>query len=296
MEGWYDTRLTDARGRTLAAFTVDRLNPAGEQLEFKMDGLTRLRVPGRTDRKPTLAWSGRQAYALWKDAQQPGPSHFEWRGSLIRRQGGAADDHAGALVEVETEWPDGFVARAARRTESRRHVKTGQTIRGTSWVGRLKRDGHALGSVEWREEEQVLTWSFPGLTDGYLDAERLERLGGWPFKPDAEWVNVQALAFHRFHSARPMNQVAERQPSRIKRLLGLAVPALHANQAGCDGLHWLDRTIFRPCCDAHDRCYEKRGCSWSSWYTWYSGWRCDQCNAAAVFCFFSGGYILYQTP
>ena len=295
--GWHDTRLTDRNGKTLATFTVDRLNPSGEHLEFKVDGLTLLRVPGRTDRRPTLDWSGRQAYALWKDLQRPEASNFEWRGSLIRPQGVSADEHERTALEVQTEWPDGVVAAAVRRTGSRRHAKTGRVIQGTSWVGRLKRDGRAIGSVEWREEEQVLTWSFPGLTEGYIDADRLERIGGWPFKPDAEWLNVQSLAFHRFHTQMTTSgQLAKQPPSAFGRVLGFIMPTLHANQPGCDGLHWLDRTVFRPCCDMHDRCYEKRGCTWSSWWNWYNGWRCDQCNAAAVFCFFSGGYVLYQTP
>jgi hypothetical protein len=294
--GWHDTRLTDARGRTLATFTVDRLNPTGEQLEFKIGGLTRLRVPGRADRRPTLDWSGRQAYALWKDFQRPGAGAFEWRGALIRPKDAPSDEPNRAAIEVETAWPDGFVATAVRRTGSRRHVRTGQSIRGTSWMGRLKRDGRSIGSIAWHEEEQVLTWSFPGLTQGYLDAERLDRIGGWPFKPDAEWVNVQSLAFHRFHTATTEGQAASRQPSAIGRALGFLTPTLLANTAGCDGLHWLDRTVFRPCCDSHDRCYEKRGCNWSSWWSWVGGWRCDQCNAGALFCFFSGGYVLYQTP
>lgn len=59
-----------------------------------------------------------------------------------------------------------------------------------------------------------------------------------------------------------------------------------ANDPGCDRLHWLDGSIFRACCDEHDRCYEKNGCSESSWFWPFSGsWSCQRCNAQAVYCF-----------
>ena len=39
-------------------------------------------------------------------------------------------------------------------------------------------------------------------------------------------------------------------------------PTLSANEPGCDGLHWLDGTVFRYCCDVHDLCYAKVGCTY----------------------------------
>ncbi len=58
------------------------------------------------------------------------------------------------------------------------------------------------------------------------------------------------------------------------------------NEPGCDNLHWLDGSIFRACCDQHDRCYETNGCSSGSWWWPFSGtWSCQKCNAAVVYCF-----------
>lgn len=58
------------------------------------------------------------------------------------------------------------------------------------------------------------------------------------------------------------------------------------NEEGCDRLHWLDGSVFRACCDDHDRCYEKSGCSERSWFWPFAGsWSCQKCNAQVVYCF-----------
>ena len=71
------------------------------------------------------------------------------------------------------------------------------------------------------------------------------------------------------------------------------------DEPGCDNLHWLDGSIFRACCDQHDRCYESNGCNAGSWWWPFSGtWSCERCNAAVVYCFctmsnpaYCGGHI-----
>ena len=70
----------------------------------------------------------------------------------------------------------------------------------------------------------------------------------------------------------------------LARLADAIVPTVHANEPGCDGFHWLDYTIFRPCCDLHDRCYAKYGCTWHTWWEVWSSWRCDACNIGFAFC------------
>jgi hypothetical protein len=67
---------------------------------------------------------------------------------------------------------------------------------------------------------------------------------------------------------------------------GRAAKATAVNEPGCDNLHWLDGSIFRACCDQHDRCYETNGCSSSSWWWPFSGtWSCQRCNAQVAYCF-----------
>jgi hypothetical protein len=59
-----------------------------------------------------------------------------------------------------------------------------------------------------------------------------------------------------------------------------------ANEPGCDNLHWLDGSIFRACCDQHDRCYETNGCNSSSWWWPFAGsWSCQRCNVLVAYCF-----------
>jgi hypothetical protein len=58
------------------------------------------------------------------------------------------------------------------------------------------------------------------------------------------------------------------------------------NETGCDYLHWLDGSVFRACCDMHDRCYETNGCTAGSWWWPFAGsWSCQRCNAQVVYCF-----------
>src|SRR5262249_731516 len=79
-----------------------------------------------------------------------------------------------------------------------------------------------------------------------------------------------------------------------QRLANVVSPAVEANEPGCDGLHWLDNTGFRPCCDQHDRCYQKvvGGCSASSWYWgpwWGNTWQCSAWNTGVTCWFVTGG-------
>jgi hypothetical protein len=116
------------------------------------------------------------------------------------------------------------------------------------------------------------------------------------------WANVQALAFFTFHSRLAKNGTgsvaANRSQPRTwnQKLLDAIVRPVNANEPGCDGLHWLDGSVFRPCCDAHDICYAKAGCDAYSWYWPPSmSWSCTACNAAAVYCFYSLGGITTGT-
>ena len=111
----------------------------------------------------------------------------------------AVDFHRDTL-DVRTEWLDGFSAKATRNVGQRPDPKTGAPSRGTSFESRLTRDNVEVGRSRWYPEEQVYVWSIPGLTKGYMDAERMKDVGGWTFAPDLAWVNVQTYAFHYFHT------------------------------------------------------------------------------------------------
>ena len=295
-DGDLKTRLTDLPGNDLATFRVHRVDAMNDVLEFRSTDVAEIRPTRRIGSRPTLDWASRQAYSLWKD-HATGAAQFEWRDGLLRPRGARVHDLDRDITELHTEWANGLSA-TATRAATRRHVMTGAPTRGNSFISRLRKDNADVGSSRWYVEEQVLAWSFPGLTEGYLDAGRLNTIGGWPFTPDLAWANVQSFAFHYFHTlVATQGFVARRQNGWKEKIRGLAMPTVLANEPGCDGLHWLDRTVFRPCCDVHDRCYRRNGCDSSSWWQWWSSWQCNSCNTYAFFCFATGGQApYYQSP
>jgi hypothetical protein len=186
------------------------------------------------------------------------------------------NERTGRVVrEVEVEFDDGITAKTIRYADG--------------FQTALYRYGVSVGRMRYITKDKVLIFQFPGLTDGVFTQDKMKVLGGWRFTPTMEWMHVQALGFYQFHrNVKLRQQAAQDAPAGwLARVWETLVPTLGA-QNGCDYLHWLDNTIFRPCCDIHDRCYVTNGCSQSSW--WYRGsWSCIDCNTWAVTCFLGGG-------
>lgn len=291
------TTVTDLGGNQVATFKVDRNGAANNVLEFRTPDANSVVAAGRADLAPTLDWGNRQAYSLWKDLGRRPDSSLEWQDDLMR-SAGSPKQQPGDVLEVRTDWPDGISATAVKTVGVRRHVLTDKPGYGHTFRSRLTRNAGEIGSIRWDVEEQLLTWSFPGLTEGYVDPSRLARIGGWTFTPDMAWVNIQSFAFQHFHTLiQTQGFVAKRREAWVPKLVGFFVPTVTANEQGCDGLHWLDNSIFRPCCDIHDACYEAYGCDSSSWWRWWSSWTCDYCNYSVAYCFATGGEGPYhQTP
>lgn len=265
-------------------------------------------------------WTDVEAAAQEGRAFDPATAH--WDGH-VRRDGSArgravsAGQLASRLQRVRTEFPDIVVTAGLdehRRDESKRRVDYSKfTARVTD-----RTSGRDKGFVRWFDTAQVLTWKVEGGGEGVILPERMR--GGWTFTPTMAWANVQAYyfatrpqhldpeapfaqrlgdLFARPATASALGQVAwlSGVPGVSRSLpwrtvlpafggVGLAAAALAFNEPGCDNLHWLDHSIFRVCCDRHDRCYEKSGCSASSWRWPFSGtWQCATCNAQVVWCF-----------
>jgi hypothetical protein len=180
----------------------------------------------------------------------------------------------GRIDRLDTEYGDGLNA------VTMHVIDNGEPVVFT----RLYENGVDVGRLGYYPQSKRLIWRFPGLTQGMVDEKRLEKHGGWTFAPDMAWNNVQAAAFLRMHR-HAKQQAALVKQGVIARLAGFFAPTVHANDPGCDGLHWLDNTVFRPCCDIHDRCYAKNGCAASSWWEMWSSWRCDACNLQVIWCF-----------
>jgi hypothetical protein len=116
----------------------------------------------------------------------------------MRTPQGRAFNVDGAITEHRTEWPEGLTAVVGRTPGARRGQMPGRPASG--FRTRLTKNDVEVGAVRWYSEDQVLVWSFPGLTEGGLDPVRLQRNGGWSFTPDMAWINIQSYAFHYFHS------------------------------------------------------------------------------------------------
>jgi hypothetical protein len=300
-DGRLFTRLTDLAGNDIASFRVTRVDADNDALEFSIPaGVTR-RSARRSGLRPSLDWSNQQAYSMWADRAALAGSALEWQDTLMR-PAGARRRHVGdEVLQTDTEWTGGFSASAIRKIGSHVSYVTKRQTTGVVFISALKRDGLEIGFSQWWPDEQAFAWSFPGLTEGYVDASRLEQSGGWPFAPDMAWMNTQNLAFQQFHSLLKLQgAISEDRGGWLQRLGSFVVPSLSANDVGCDYLHWLDQSVYRPCCDSHDRCYEKRepACGASSWWMFWSSWECTRCNIRAVFCFATrnGSHVLHRTP
>jgi hypothetical protein len=139
-----------------------------------------------------------------------------------------------------------------------------RSLNGELLVSRLIRDGVQIGEANWFAREQVLIWNIPGVTAGSLTAEQMKAYGGWPFKPDAEWLNLQTFAFYHFKRQSTDKALSRRGRLRRRapgRSSTCSSPRRRPTSPAATVLHWLDGTVLRFCCDVHDRCYEKYGCS-----------------------------------
>ena len=193
------TRLTDLVGNDLATFRVHRVDAMNDVLEFRSTDVPQIR-PTRRDSssRPTLDWASRQAYGVWKD-QATGASPLEWQEGCCGLVVPVCATSIGTSASSARSGPTGSPPPPAE-APTRRHVMTGAPARGNAFISRLTKDNAEVGSSRWYVEERVLAWSFPGLTEGYLDDGRLKPIGGWPFTPDLAWANVQSFAFHYFHT------------------------------------------------------------------------------------------------
>jgi hypothetical protein len=304
VDGQLSTRLTDLAGNDMVTFRVHHVDGVSDSLEFAFadkPGEPARHAARRSGLRPTLDWSNEQAYSLWKDRGALDRTSLEWQDTLMRPAGAPRRNAGDGATQTDTEWRGGFSATVIRKVGTHVSYLTGRRTTGVVFISSFKRDGIEVGSSQWWPREQTLAWAFPGLTEGYVDASRLQGSGGWRVTPDMAWMNTQNLAFYQFHTlVKERGTVSARSEGLLQKIGALVAPVLQANEPGCDYLHWLDQTIFRPCCDSHDRCYSKQdpNCGASSWWMWWSSWRCDVCNIYVVACFMTGGgsRVFYRYP
>lgn len=287
-DGDIHASVRDTVGREIGHLLVNHLDAATDLVQFSTDG-GRFQAFGEPGVKMTMDWANRQAYSLATDGLDVTAPDVEWRGHFVRRRGAPDRDLERAIVSLETEWDEGLTAITSRRPAARRKVLGNREFTGEVVVTRLTKDGQPAGLTNWYPREQLFAWDLPGLTKGGITAKELADYGGWTFTPDLEWMNIQAIAFHHFKvlidRQRFVARGAPPRPGVFQRMVEAFVPTVYANEPGCDGLHWLDGTVFRFCCDIHDACYAKYGCSSRSWWQVWTSWRCTGCNAWVIDCF-----------
>ena len=286
--------LRDNVGNEVHRVRVDRKDGTNDVVQFLRpsdDAVQALLDPAV---RPTLDWSNRQSHLLHRDKVTSGAG-LRWKNGVMRPdRAGPEEDELASVRSVETVWPNGLSAKTRRVPSKAGDTYDGKPVRGDVLVTTLYRDGVAIGQANYFTFERVFAWRIPGLTEGVINNENQKpRYGGWLFRPDMTWMNLQTLGMYQWKTAmnekRYLNGAPAPKPTLLTRVTGFFAPALHANEPGCDDLHWLDGTNFRYCCDIHDYCYEKYGCASSSWWKVTTSWRCDQCNIEVVWCFMGGG-------
>ena len=293
-DGSITTRTSDGAGNEVGKLKVDPVGARDAEMLYETNGTPLFYAAVRPDVRPTLDWAAFQAQALRGDGH---PSAVQWQGRFARSHGlksGNLDDRA---QEVVTEFDQDITAKTIRVATKAGEKKRPHTLT------RIYDAGVEVGEMAWVPSEKLLMWNFKGLTKGSVNEETLRKTpsGGWTFQPTMAWANVQALAFYTFHTRLAKDGVGsaarnQGQPKNWRQAIADAFVQPVSADPGCDNLHWLDNSIYRPCCDVHDRCYAAAGCGALSW--WYPpamSWSCTACNAAVAFCFYSVGAVTTGT-
>jgi hypothetical protein len=286
-DGDIRTRLEDAHGNEVNRLATDHVDGVNDVLQYHPLGGTPVLARLDPAVRQTLDWSNAQSHRLHRDQAVSG-TPLLWKGGLMRAAGAAAaidSDTDGDARAVETQWANGLVANTVRAAVPRGTTYDGRTVSGEMLATTLMRDGVKVGRSTYLVQERVFEWEMPGVSEGVITTAHLKRqYGGWRFTPDLVWMNLQTIATYHWRTLMKEKGTVARQLPRRNPILQFFVPVLAANDEGCDVLHYLDGTIYRPCCDQHDRCYSNYGCNDTTWW-WWGGWRCTSCNIVVVACF-----------
>jgi len=222
----------------------------------------------------STSWAIQQVYSLekfYKQGRGTTTANLIWRNSFLvpeNTEGNASRfENDTNLIAVTTEFPN-----CTAHSEARDPARTESIVKATFDTQIFDNStGQLIGRAKWFDQYKTFAWKFPG-SSGFASDETIP--GGLPFVPNQVWANIQAFVFSQFHGS------------------------LYLNTYGCDGLHWLDNTIFFPCCEEHDLCYENDpanpndNCTAGSWFFFGNEgrrWYCFKCNAAVVYCFLTLG-------
>ena len=317
-DGDIRARLTDPFGNPTRELVVDMTGGWSSRLHVRdAQGSVTESAVTRAEVRPTLDWAALQLHAI--DSDLSGPR--EWRGRFLRSKSARRVNLDDEPLEVETEFETGLRSTTTRVNDKRLGVIYRTTVSdgGTEvgWMAWRQQSktlafefkGLTAGTISEKSLERYGGWRFqPTLSwaniqgFAYYDfgvrlraSGRLARAGTVTGSTTVAAVSERA-AETRLTAAIDPNRVrrspgeggARQSPGPrplLRRFADMFVATVQANEEGCDNLHWLDNSMFRYCCDMHDACYEKQGCSASSWRWPFSGWSCTRCNLQAIYCF-----------
>lgn len=301
LDGDITTNLRTAYGADINRVRVNRKGGgADDTVQYIRPGADTIQalVNAGANTPPTLDWLNRQSHHFYQDNVTSAAS-LRWQNGAIRKNGAGGDDDAAneaqTVKTIDTEWANGLSAKTRRVRLKAGDQFDGKPVSGDVLITTVSKNGARVGVANYFVNERIYAWKMPGVAEGLIsNAHLTPRYGGWLFKPDMVWMNLQALGFYEWGRTKsPAHASAcAVKPSLLQRVSNLLSPTVHAAgtpDPGCDDLHWLDDSTFRNCCDIHDLCYEKYGCSSSSWWQVWASWNCDRCNAEAVWCFAGGG-------
>ena len=285
------TTLRDVGGNQVARLNVNRVDGGHDLVHYEpSDAAAFQAISDPNVVKPTLDWSTKQTYHLKKG----GSDNLVWDQGMMRSSKKAKIDVEADVTEVETQWADGLTANTSRQVYEKRLLAPGRLVGGSVLVSELSQNGTHVGRAVWFEQDRVFVYHIPQLMPAgatvIFESDLVKLYGGWPFKPDTTWINLQLIASHHLRTLAAKNGLVAKNchdapTTQLSRLTEFFVPKLMANEPGCDDHHYWDGGVLRVCCDDHDACYAKSGCTQASWWTWWTSWVCTQCNLQVVFCF-----------
>lgn len=297
-DGGLKVEVQEPSGRIVSQWTIPPEGPMTVSAAHLAGGTATMLRPAF---EPSADWANLQAVSLWRDLRRArrqngvaaDAAQLVWSGPLLRpwqlhTQGANGSRQRAEALEREalrvtstfvTDTGVRLVARSLRETRGAVQAKAGLESAVATFSTELvdPETSTTLGILRWFEEPQVLVWKLPGVGEGWVDPDRQK--APFSFDPDLAWGTVQIFSFWEKEAAAALNKAITLKDT-----------------PGCTGLHWLDQTIYRECCDDHDKCYasdQNDVCSATSWWLVNTSWRCIKCNIDVVTCFlttfFGGG-------
>ena len=304
-EGRVTAQLFDKASHTVVATAErrERGEGANDWVQARV-GTDRIALPLGRARSLGADWDHGQLRRLWHDTRERERRGRRRMGRLVWHDGYFADAGLVASVRpgkaldpdkgveaVATEFP-GVIVIAQRSAQ--RGTRPG--VSHSTFTARLvsTSTGREVGFVRWFDKARVVTWKFPNGAEGVAMESRIP--GGFRFTPSMAWANVQATLFLDESLQKAGEQMLK--PAAARWASGLTMQRASARGGGscdgapdgCTGLHYLDWTSVRACCDRHDMCFEADAsncCTAWSWLAFWDRMECTQCNMQVVGCFVS---------